>query len=67
MCLVCTCDEKRKILNTQVAPGACPHCGGAIAASDVQSEWRFCFVPVFFKKRRTHTCTRCGKNLVIPH
>ncbi|XP_057825318.1 uncharacterized protein LOC131037264 [Cryptomeria japonica] len=65
MCLVFVCDEDERTLNTQVAPGACPYCGGVITVTDVESQWRFCFVPFYFKTRRRHTCTRCGTRLVV--
>ncbi|KAK9210757.1 hypothetical protein WN943_000130 [Citrus x changshan-huyou] len=65
MCLVCVCDEDERVLGTQTAPGACPFCGGMIRAMDVQSEWRFCFLPLYFKTKRKFYCTVCARRLVV--
>ncbi|KAF8670269.1 hypothetical protein HU200_050804 [Digitaria exilis] len=30
--------EEERVVATQKAPGACPRCGGAVVATDVESE-----------------------------
>jgi hypothetical protein len=65
MCLFFVCDEDERVVSTQVAPGACPYCGGMVQAMDVQSQWRLCFVPLYFRNKRKHYCTICAKSLVV--
>ncbi|KAD3641805.1 hypothetical protein E3N88_31029 [Mikania micrantha] len=52
MCLVFVCDEDERIVGQQQAPGACPYCGGLIKAMDVESQWRLCFLPLYYKTKR---------------
>jgi hypothetical protein len=65
MCLVFVCDEDERVVSTQVASGACPYCEGMVQAVDVQSQWRLCFVPLYFRNKRKHYCTICAKRLVV--
>ncbi|MBA0622543.1 hypothetical protein Godav_008075 [Gossypium davidsonii] len=53
MCLVFVCDEDERVISRQPAPGACPYCGGMVQAMDVESQWRFCFLPLYFKTKRS--------------
>ncbi|XP_047966338.1 uncharacterized protein LOC125210789 [Salvia hispanica] len=64
MCLVFVCDEDERVIGRQVAGGACPYCGGMVQALDVQSNWRFCFVPLYFKTKRKLYCSICLRRLV---
>ncbi|MQL90979.1 hypothetical protein Taro_023584 [Colocasia esculenta] len=52
MCLVFVCDEEETVLGSQPAPGCCPYCGGMVVATDVESQWRFCFLPLCFRSKR---------------
>ncbi|KAH1213109.1 hypothetical protein GmHk_14G041127 [Glycine max] len=63
MCLVFVCDEEERVLGRQTAPGACPYCGGMVQAIDVESQWRFCFLPLCFKTKRKYYCTMCTRRL----
>ncbi|XP_031481152.1 uncharacterized protein LOC116251179 [Nymphaea colorata] len=65
MCLVFTCDQEDRVLATQMAPGNCPYCGGLVSCADVESEWRFCFLPFYSKTRRKYYCTFCRRKLVL--
>ncbi|KAL3844328.1 hypothetical protein ACJIZ3_001731 [Penstemon smallii] len=65
MCLVFVCDEDERVIGRQAAPGACPYCGGMVQAMDVQSQWRFCFVPLYFKNKRRLYCSICSRRLVV--
>lgn len=64
MCLVFVCDEEERVLGSQQAPGSCPYCGGVVMATDVESAWRLCFLPLFFKAKRKFYCTLCARRLV---
>ncbi|XP_060192813.1 uncharacterized protein LOC132622255 [Lycium barbarum] len=65
MCLVFVCDEDERVLQRQGAPGACPYCGGMVQALDAESQWRFCFLPLYFKTKRRYYCTLCTRRLII--
>ncbi|GFP81612.1 hypothetical protein PHJA_000304500 [Phtheirospermum japonicum] len=65
MCLVFVCDEDERVTGRYAAPGACPYCGGMVQAMDVQSNWRFCFVPLYHKTKRRLYCTICSRRLVV--
>ncbi|XP_047307089.1 uncharacterized protein LOC124910488 [Impatiens glandulifera] len=67
MCLVFVCDEEEKVMGRHPAPGACPFCGGSVQAMDVESQWRFCFLPFYFKTKRRFFCTLCTRRLVVPN
>ncbi|XP_028797718.1 uncharacterized protein LOC114753222 [Neltuma alba] len=58
--LVFVCDEDEREISRQMAPGSCPYCGGMVQAVDVESQWRFCFLPVYFKNRRRLYCSFCN-------
>ncbi|KAL3745680.1 hypothetical protein ACJRO7_014752 [Eucalyptus globulus] len=65
MCLVFVCDEdEQRVVARQAAPGACPYCGGAVQAMDVESQWRFCFYPLCFRTKRKFYCSVCARRLV---
>ncbi|KAL3745679.1 hypothetical protein ACJRO7_014751 [Eucalyptus globulus] len=59
------CDQQEKVVSRQAAPGACPHCGGTVQAMDVESQWRFCFLPLYFRTTRKFGCTICARQLVV--
>ncbi|KAG6387872.1 hypothetical protein SASPL_153067 [Salvia splendens] len=61
MCLVFVCDEDERVIGR---PAACLYCGGMVQALDVQSNWRFCFVPLYFKTKRKLYCSICSRRLV---
>ncbi|XP_019090696.1 PREDICTED: uncharacterized protein LOC109128515 [Camelina sativa] len=65
MCLVFVCDQDERVIGRYAAPGACPYCGGAVQVVDVNSQWRFCFVPLSNKNKRRHLCSTCGKRLAV--
>ncbi|WOK92687.1 hypothetical protein Cni_G01378 [Canna indica] len=44
MCFVCGAEEK--VLGSEKAPGNCPYCGGAVVATDVESSWTLCCLPL---------------------
>lgn len=56
--------EKERELGREEAKGACPYCGGKVAAVDVERPWRFCFLPVGFVVKRKYVCTKCSRRLV---
>ncbi|KAK2979534.1 hypothetical protein RJ640_013551 [Escallonia rubra] len=64
MCFVFVCDQDERILGRQPAPGACPYCGGAVQAMDVEKRWTFCFLPLYFNTKRKHYCSRCSRRLI---
>ncbi|XWS26102.1 hypothetical protein CRYUN_Cryun26dG0001900 [Craigia yunnanensis] len=67
MCLVFVCDEDERVIARQPASGACPYCGGMVQAMDVESQWRFCFLPLYFRtKRRSPLNLPCFFTVVIP-
>ncbi|KAL5559391.1 hypothetical protein UlMin_035602 [Ulmus minor] len=65
MCFVFVCDEDERVLSRQAAPGACPYCGGMIQAMDVESQWRLCFVPLYWRTKRKFYCAMCSRRLVV--
>ncbi|XP_050215736.1 uncharacterized protein LOC126666883 [Mercurialis annua] len=67
MCLVFVCDEDERVIGKQVAPGACPYCGGMIQAMDVETRWRFCFLPVCFNNKKRFYCSVCTRRLVTQY
>ncbi|KHN16457.1 hypothetical protein D0Y65_014040, partial [Glycine soja] len=54
-----------RVVSRQPAPGACPYCGGMIQAMDFESQWSFCFLPLYSKTKRRHYCTMCTRKLVL--
>ncbi|KAL8509638.1 hypothetical protein ACS0TY_016749 [Phlomoides rotata] len=52
-------------LGRQDATGACPHCGGKVAAVDVERRWKLCFFPIGFVVKRKYVCTKCSRRLVL--
>jgi hypothetical protein len=56
--------EKERVVATHKAPGACPRCGGAVVAVDVESERRILGLPLCLKSKRKYSCTRCFRRLV---
>ncbi|ESW33310.1 hypothetical protein PHAVU_001G059600 [Phaseolus vulgaris] len=65
MCLVFVCDKEEKVLGRNRAPGACPYCGGMVEAIDIESQWRFCFLPLCFKTKTKYCCTMCTRRLEV--
>ena len=56
--------EKERVVGTHKAPGECPRCGGAVVATDVESERRILGLPLCVKSKRKYYCTRCFRRLV---
>lgn len=56
--------EEERVVSTHKAPGACPRCGGAVLATDVESERRILCLPLCLKSKRKYNCTRCLRRLV---
>ncbi|MFS8030378.1 hypothetical protein Hanom_Chr17g01533311 [Helianthus anomalus] len=67
MCLVFVCDEDERVVGQQQAPGSCPYCGGLIKAMDVESQWRLCFLPLYYKNKRKYFCTLCTRRLILQY
>ncbi|KAF8015237.1 hypothetical protein BT93_H0898 [Corymbia citriodora subsp. variegata] len=67
MCLVFVCDEDERVVARQAAPGACPYCGGPVQAMDVESQWRFCFLPLSSRTKRKFYCAVCARRLVAQY
>lgn len=65
MCLVCGCEEEEREIGRQQASGSCPYCGGKVQAVDVESHWRFCFLPLCFTVKRKYYCSLCSRRLVL--
>ncbi|XP_004501238.1 uncharacterized protein [Cicer arietinum] len=65
MCLVFVCGQDERVVSRQPAPGSCPYCGGMIQAVDVDSNWNFCFLPLYHKTKRRHYCTMCARKLMV--
>ncbi|KAK1316269.1 hypothetical protein QJS10_CPA05g02403 [Acorus calamus] len=65
MCLVFLCDEEERVVDREKAPGNCPYCGGMVESMEVETQWRLCFLPLFFKHRRRFFCTFCSRQLVL--
>ncbi|XP_028100529.1 uncharacterized protein LOC114299901 [Camellia sinensis] len=63
-CKVFVCGEERELGRKQ-APGLCPYCGGKVQAIDLESHWRFCFLPICFFIKRKFLCSLCDKHLVL--
>ncbi|KAJ8486381.1 hypothetical protein OPV22_018866 [Ensete ventricosum] len=64
MCVVFLCREEEEVLGRHKAPGSCPYCGGAVMATDVESVWRLCFLPLCHKIKRKFSCAHCSRRLV---
>ena len=56
--------EKERVVGTHKAPGECPRCGGAVVATDVESQRRILGLPLCLKNKRKYSCTRCLRRLV---
>jgi len=56
--------EKERVVGTHKAPGACPRCGGAVVAVDVETERRILGLPLCVKSKRKFSCTKCLRRLV---
>ncbi|KAI9112620.1 hypothetical protein QN277_007299 [Acacia crassicarpa] len=65
MWFIYICDEEEKELARQKAPGSCPHCGGKVEATDVETQRRFCFLPLCFTIKRKFFCTLCARRLEL--
>ncbi|KAF0894156.1 hypothetical protein E2562_034888 [Oryza meyeriana var. granulata] len=61
--VMCGAAEER-VVGTHKAPGTCPRCGGAVVATDVESERRILCLPLCLKSKRKYSCTRCLRRLV---
>ncbi|KAJ0031584.1 uncharacterized protein LOC116125068 [Pistacia vera] len=67
MCFVFLCDVEEKELGRHQAPGSCPYCAGEVVAMDVESQCRFCFLPICYKIKRKYLCTLCARRLELYH
>ncbi|XP_059645434.1 uncharacterized protein LOC132286992 [Cornus florida] len=67
MCLVFVCDEDERVISRQSAPGSCPYYGGMIHAKDVESQWRFCFLPLYFRTKKKYYCSMRARRLVVKY
>ncbi|KAJ4845752.1 hypothetical protein Tsubulata_032865 [Turnera subulata] len=67
MCLVFLFQDEETELGRQAASGSCPSCGGKVEVVDVESQRRFCFLPVCYKIKRKYFCTLCGRRLELSH
>ncbi|RLM60981.1 uncharacterized protein C2845_PM14G06000 [Panicum miliaceum] len=64
MAAACCGLEKETVMGEQKAPGACPRCGGAVVATDVESVRRvLCCLPLCVKNKRKFSCARCRRSL----
>ncbi|KAG6473501.1 hypothetical protein ZIOFF_067418 [Zingiber officinale] len=53
------------VLRTEKAPGNCPFCSGAVTATDIESSWRLCCLPLCRKIKRNFSCSECSRRLVV--
>ncbi|KVH95154.1 hypothetical protein Ccrd_002760 [Cynara cardunculus var. scolymus] len=65
MCLVFVCDEDERIVGQKHAPGNCPYCGGLIQAMDIESQWRLCFLPLYYKTKHVRQIWKNPESPVI--
>ncbi|KAG6471706.1 hypothetical protein ZIOFF_069152 [Zingiber officinale] len=67
MCLVrwWLCSAEDVVLRTEKAPGNCPFCSGAVTATDIESSWRLCCLPLCRKIKRNFSCSECSRRLVV--
>ena len=64
MAAACCGLEEETMMGEQKAPGACPRCGGAVVATDVESVRRvLCCLPLCVKNKRKFSCARCRRSL----
>ncbi|CAL4997664.1 unnamed protein product [Urochloa decumbens] len=64
MAAACCGLEEETVTGEQKAPGACPRCGGAVVATDVESARRvLCCLPLCVKNKRKFSCARCRRSL----
>uniref|UniRef100_A0A0D9X5M5 Uncharacterized protein n=1 Tax=Leersia perrieri TaxID=77586 RepID=A0A0D9X5M5_9ORYZ len=56
--------EEEKEIGSRKAPGACPRCGGAVVATDVESARRILCLPLCVRNKKKFSCTRCRRSLV---
>ncbi|KAJ1267852.1 hypothetical protein BS78_07G090100 [Paspalum vaginatum] len=56
--------EEETVMGQKKAPGACPRCGGAVVATDVESVRRvLCCLPLCVKNKRKFSCAHCRRSL----
>lgn len=61
----CGLAEETVVGGERKAPGACPRCGGAVVATDVESVRRVLgCLPLCIKTKRRFSCARCRRSLV---
>ncbi|KAJ4962864.1 hypothetical protein NE237_022803 [Protea cynaroides] len=65
MCFVFVCDQEEKVSDRKAAPGACPDCEGVVQSQDVETIWKFCYVPYRSKTNKRYFCTQCPKHFVL--
>lgn len=64
MAAACCGVAEETVMGEQKAPGACPRCGGAVVATDVESVRRvLCCLPLCVKNKRKFSCSRCRRSL----
>ncbi|BAF23214.1 uncharacterized protein [Oryza sativa Japonica Group] len=59
----CGAEEERETASRK-APGACPRCGGAVVATDVESSRRILCLPLCLRNKKKFSCSRCRRALV---
>lgn len=65
MAVACLGLEEETVVGEHKAPGACPRCGGAVVATDVESVRRVLgCLPLCIKNKRKFSCSRCRRSLV---
>ncbi|XP_062196530.1 uncharacterized protein LOC133899549 [Phragmites australis] len=64
MTVACCGLEEETVMGDEKAPGACPRCGGAVVATDVESARRvLCCLPLCVRNKRKFSCARCRRSL----
>ncbi|KAK3121342.1 hypothetical protein QOZ80_8BG0651120 [Eleusine coracana subsp. coracana] len=65
MAAACFGLEEETVAGEHKAPGACPRCGGAVVATDVESVRRVLgCLPLCIKNKRKFSCAWCRRSLV---
>ncbi|KAL6843214.1 hypothetical protein ACP4OV_026927 [Aristida adscensionis] len=61
----CGVEEERVVRGEEKAAGACPRCGGAVVATEVESARRVLgCLPLCLRNKRKFACARCRRSLV---
>ncbi|VFQ93527.1 unnamed protein product [Cuscuta campestris] len=65
ICLLLVCGRDERVAARWPAAGVCPICGGAVQAVVVESQWNFCFFPLYAKTKQKFYCTSCLSRLIL--